>query len=178
MNRDSDQTSCSPWNTDSHPLRHYHSDLNSIVIVCFPPEGSVQQGICRVQTSPAKLFGISSTTSTAWLLNPALGGCVFSDYSSEQSTSLPGFSVVLLLRFHPTDRQTAVFLTMVPAYQCSVLEFGGLEATNLIDFFPPSQSPDSKRSFWSVSVLTSSQLALDMSMSSPVWSGWCFCVSH
>lgn len=77
-----------------------------------------------------------------------------------------------------TDRQTAVFLTMVPAYQCSVLEFSGLEGTNLIDFFPPSQSPDSKRSFWSVSVLTSSQLALDMSMSSPVWSGWCFCVSH
>lgn len=47
----------------------------------------------------------------------------------------------VLLRFYPTDSQKAIFFTMVPAYQCSVLEFSGLEGTNLIDFFPPSLSP-------------------------------------
>lgn len=125
-----------------------------------------------MQTSAAKLFAISSTTSRTWLLNPALGRCVFSDYLREQSTLFFQDSQLfyrVLRRFHPTNRQTAIFLTMVPAYQFSILEFSGLEGTNLIDF-PPSQSPDSKRSFWSVSVLTSSQLALDMSVSSAVWS--------
>lgn len=68
-------------------------------------------------------------------------------------------------------------LKTICAYQHPLLEVSGLERANLIDFHlcppPPrlytSQSPDGKRSFWSVSVLTGSQLALDMSMSSPVW---------
>lgn len=68
-------------------------------------------------------------------------------------------------------------LKTIGAYQHPLLEVSELERANLIDFhlcpLPPrlytSRSPDGKRSFWSVSVLTGSQLALDMSMSSPVW---------
>lgn len=142
MNGDSDQTSCSPWNTDSYPRRRDHSDLNSNLIVCFPLEGSVQQGTNTNST----LLSDFSTRKLA-LLN-------FLAFQTQHPW--PGFPIQLwvgvyfliirescffqdsqlffrvLLRFYPTT---------VSAYQCSVLEFSGLEGTNLIDFFPPSLSP-------------------------------------
>lgn len=144
VNGHSDQTSYSPWNTDSYPRRRDHSDLNSNLIVCFPPEGSVQQGTNTNST----LLSDFSTRKLA-LLN-------FLAFQTQRQR--PGFPIQLwvgvyfliiwesgwhffqdsqlffrvLLRFYPT---------MVPAYQCSVLEFSGLEGTNLIDFFPPALSP-------------------------------------
>lgn len=89
------------------------------------------------------------------------------------------------LRLHPIDtvkslRRGQTCLPPVP-------EFSELEGANLIDFhllllfFSSlaciSQSPDGARLFCSLSVLTGSQLALDMSMSSLLESCWILGVS-
>lgn len=66
MKEDRDQTSCSPRDTDSYSVSHYHSDLNSIFTVCFSPEGSIHQAggrkqiahccrFCQMQISSTKL---------------------------------------------------------------------------------------------------------------------------
>lgn len=90
---------------------------------------------------------------------------------------LPGLSVLAFpsrvpLRLHPMD----IVSSLRRGRGCLplVLEFSELEGANLIDFhllffllLPPS--PLTVRDFfWSVSVLTGSQLALDMSMSGAV----------
>lgn len=90
------------------------------------------------------------------------------------------------LRLHPIDtvrslRRGQTCLPPVP-------EFSELEGANLIDFHLLlfffffslaciSQSPDGARLFCSLSVLTGSQLALDMSMSSLLESCWILGVS-
>lgn len=125
--------------------------------------------ICHMQISAFLAFQEQHPRPDfpAWVFMCVAFGLTWFD----QLAFLPGLSVVLqfLLRFHPITRQTN------PSKQfllTSVLLLGlvGWKELIWLTFSPPSQSPDSKRSFWSVSVLTSSQLALDMSMSSPVWS--------
>lgn len=151
VNGDSHQTTCSPWNTDSYPLRHYHSDLNSKLIVCFPPEGSVQQGThtnavgfftCKLAL--LNFFGISNTTSTAWRLNPTLGRCVIFwlfERVVDLSSRILSCSTEFYLDFtQQTDRKPFSsqwsLLTSVP-----FLSLVGWKELIWLTFFPPSLSP-------------------------------------
>lgn len=158
MKEDRDQTSCSPHDTDSHSVSHYHSDLNSIFTVCFSPEGSIHRGrdkqiahwcrLCHMQISHAQLFFFSlsiSIKTSIWSLDWCRLLIVFLDVFlniifDRKSEEVKKF---FFSGFISASLSLQGAAQIAPCRHCQlapkrlwllVLEFSGLEGANLIDF--------------------------------------------